>query len=504
MKTFCRFAIALLLVSFSATHVFAQFRIDIRALGAVGDSLTYNTTAIQKAIDSVSGRGGGEVLIDSGTYLSGTLVFKSNVTLRITPGTVLLAPSNDSAYTNHPYNVRTWMDTYTTQSFIFAEDVDSIRITGGGEIHFNGGDLSFLSMSVKSRPNGIRINGCTNVKIDSIKLVTAPQWMLHIMLSHNVRIHDVVLINWGFGSNDGMDIDCCTDVIVENCNVDTNDDPICVKTHSEAICRDVIVRKCTLATYERPVKVGNESLGPLVNIHFEDITVNASALGIGFMPFSAIYLSIADGGSADSIYFERIKINCPYQTGIFVRLCKRDNDYHQGAPPKPVQYLRNVVIRDVLVNSDSTIPCSITGLPGHPVENVLLQNIAMHVKGTGVLYNHPLAEDSTIRPESNLWIDSLPAYGMYVRHARNVTFDCYTVIADSADARPKYAMEDTAGIAITNEGCSPYNAINESQMLDDVNLYPNPSTYPSFTLSHLSSLCRLGCLMWLANWCTKV
>jgi polygalacturonase len=122
------FIVLLVLLSHIA---FGQITIDVRSLGAVGDSATLNTTAIQQAIDNVSQAGGGTVLIDSGIYSSSTIILKSNVTLRITPGTKLKAPANDAAYPYIAYNTPSWPTyQYTQQSLIFAEQASNIRITG--------------------------------------------------------------------------------------------------------------------------------------------------------------------------------------------------------------------------------------------------------------------------------------------------------------------------------------------------------------------------------------
>jgi len=446
-----------------AQTTFAQLKINIKSLGAVGDSVTLNTTIIQKAIDSCTNNGGGEVIVADGIYLTSTIRLKSNVTLRINADATLLAPATNNAYPDIAYNTPSWSDTYTKKSLIFAEGASNIRITGAGTIKCRGLNFGYLSTTKNLRPFGVRIHDCNNVKIDSVKFETCPQWMLHLMDCNGVHIHHLNIYNHGLGSNDGINIDGGSNVLIEDCNIDSNDDPIVIKTHSEVPCQNVLVQNCTIATFERAVKVGNESLGLMKNITFRNIVVNKSAFNINFLPQTGIYLAVADGGAADSIVFDNIKFNTPYQTPIFVRLCKRNLDYRPNPPAKPVQYLRNVIIKNVLAESGSTIPCSITGIPGYQVENILLENITIKAPGGGKLYNITLPERETQRPENDIWGDSLPAYGMYVRHAKNITFNCFVVNNDSADARPKYYFEDTASIKALNENCTAYNSIFEAQ-----------------------------------------
>jgi hypothetical protein len=440
----------------------------------VGNNSTVNTTFIQQAIDSVSNNGGGEVVINSGTYLSSTIRLKSNVTLRVTPGTTLKAVPNYADFPDNPFNVRSWNDTYTVRCFIFAEDASNIRITGGGTIDGNGTSFGYLSVTAKQRPHCLRIHAVDSLTIDSISLRQAPQWMAVLFDCSNVYLNHVTVYNQCFGMNDGIDIDCCRNVLVENTNVDTNDDPMPVKTHSEKICRDVLIRNCTFATYERAVKVGNESLGPFVNIRFQDITVNQSSFGGGILsPQTPIYCAVTDGGSMDSIYFERIRCNAPSQTPIFIRLSLRGNQY-DTSNVAVCKFLRNVWLRDITATANSTIPCSITGIPGFPVENIHFENVMITEPGNGPLTTGNVPEKIDSRPENDIWGDSLPPFGLYVRHVNGLTLDSFCVYHALPEARPLYYFEDTANIRMLN-ACSVVNGISETSA-SSFQLYPNPAT----------------------------
>ena len=454
-------------------HSFSQLVIDVRSMGAFGDNSHVNTTAIQRAIDTVYARGGGEVLITNGTYVSSTIILKSNVTLRIDSGTVLIAMPNDADYPNIPYDKRSWNDTYTQHSLIFAENANNIRITGGGTIDGNGLQLAYLSISKNLRPFGLRIHACNGVIIDSITLRQAPQWMGHLYSCNNVHINHVTIYNQCLGSNDGIDIDGCRNVLAENCNFDTNDDPMPIKTESLDTCRDVLVRNCTFATYERAVKVGNESFGPLINIRFDSITVNQSSFALPEIPLNAIYCAIADGGSADSIYISHIRINTPTQTAIFIKLCQRDFQY-DTIPPPVAKYLRNVWISDIIAKDSTTIPCSVTGIPGHPVENIHLNNIHITVPGNGPIGSTNIPELISTRPECNIWADSLPAYGLYVRHVNGLTLDSFCINKLVPDVRPIFYFEDTTNIPQIIP-CSSYTVGLQDRPTNEIKIFPNPA-----------------------------
>lgn len=471
---------------------FAQLNIDVTTLGA-NTSLGDNAPYIQKAIDSVSNNGGGEVIINGGTFTSNTLILKSNVTLRVTPGTKLLALPVDT-FPDIPYNIRSWMDTYTDKSLLFAEDATNIRITGGGTIDGNGTQTVYLldSTDVKRRPFGMRIHGVNNFVVDSITLRQAPQWWGSIDSCQNVHLNAITVYNQGFSSNDGIDISSSTNVLVENSTFDTDDDPLPIKTESRAICRDVMVRNCQMATFERAVKVGCETLGPLVNIHFQDITVVPSSntvVGAVEVPWNVMYISVADGGSMDSIYFERINVQAKSQTSLFIRLCNRGFSY-DGTHPGPF-YLRNVWVNDVTATQSTTIPNSITGIPGFPVQNINIHNVVLTVPGGGAPGYDSIGEQIATRPEFQIWGDSLPAYGLYTRHASNVNLDSFCVILQKYDQRPEFYYSDTANMTYTSP-CSSADVSGIQNIVSSgtgISFYPNPAK-DQLTIQNIPAECE--------------
>ena len=466
-----------LLYLFTFSAAFSQINIDVTAVGA-STSRSDNSSYIQQAIDSVANNGGGEVIINGGSFTSNTIILKSNVTLRVTTGSTLLAiPTN--TFPHIVYNIPSWMDTYADQSLIFAEDAHNIRITGGGTIDGNGTQLVYLQVSnIHKRPMGMRFHGVNSLQIDSINLRQAPQWIASIDSCQHLHIFNVNVYNQGFSQNDGIDISCCTDVLVENSTFDTGDDPLPIKTEGRSICRDVMVRNCTFATFERAVKVGCETLGPIVNVHFQDITVVPSAntvVGAVSVPFNMMYIGVADGGSIDSVYFQNINGSAARSyTSLFIRLCDRGFSY-DGTHPGPF-YLRNVFIDNVVATQTSAIPNSITGIPGFPVQNINVHNVVLTVPGGGALGYDSIGEQIATRPEYNIWGDSLPAYGLFVRHANNVNLDSFCIILQSHDQRPEFYEVDTASMTYTSP-CSSAdpNGIKNGPNSSGISFYPNPA-----------------------------
>ena len=471
-KQFRFISFAFLFLVSAYTH--AQLTINIADLGAVGNGISLNTTIIQKAIDSVSALGGGTVLISGGKFLSSTIVLKSNVTLRINAGDTLLAVSTNADYPDYPYSTPSWNDTYTRKSLIFAQGASNIRITGGGMINCSGLSSTYLSISKNYRPFGVRINDCVGVQIDSVYFLTSPQWMIHVSKSKDVVIRGIDIYNHGFGSNDGIDIDACENVLIEDNNIDSNDDPIAIKTHSEVVCRNVLVQNCTVATFERGVKVGNESQGPLRNIRFQNITIKKSKFGLTVLPQTAIYVAVADGGDADSILFDNINVLTPYQTAIFIRLCDRGLNYNAGQPKPPVKFLRNVTIQNVTAEAGSNIPISITGIPNYLAENITLRNVFITVPGAGTATTGNIPELETRRPENDIWGDSLPAYGLYLRHVKDIYLDSFCVTTKLPDVRPFLVSFNASNV----QGDNCTNVISGVKNMDaalSTIIFPNPA-----------------------------
>jgi hypothetical protein len=249
-----------------------------------------------------------------------------------------------------------------------------------------------------------------------------------------------------------------------------------------------------MATFERAVKVGCETLGPLVNIHFQDITVVPSSntvVGAVEVPWNVMYIAVADGGSMDSIYFERINVQAKSQTSLFIRLCNRGFSY-DGTEPGPF-YLRNVFIDNVTATQTSTIPNSITGIPGFPVQNINIHNVVLTVPGGGAPGYDSIGEQISTRPEFEIWGDSLPAWGLYVRHAEGVNLDSFCVLLQSHDQRAEYYESDTANMTLVSPCSSPDvspSGINTIPATGTgINFYPNPAK-DQLTIQHIPAACE--------------
>lgn len=412
----------------------------ITDFGAVGNGSTDNTTAIQLAIENCHASGGGRVLVEGGDFVTSTIELKSNVELHVAAGARLLGSTSLSSYPEIDSPVPTVMNE-SKRALIHAVDADNIAIRGSGKI--DGRGSNFIGQD--GRPFALRLISCTNVIIEDIELRNSGFWMMHNLNLDTVTIRNVTIYNHGNSNNDGLSLDGCRNVVIENCTVDSNNDPLVLKATGHVTCENVVARNCTLATWKRAIKIGTETLGHFRNIHLHDLTVQWSSLALPPIIGVAdcgINLAIVDGGSMENVLVENVTIES-VRTAIFIRLGNRANSL-PGEPDPEVGTLRNVTLRNITATVRSNITSSITGVPGHYAEDITLQNIQITFPGgepqvpNGVI----VPENEGDKPENFMFGEYLPAHGLFVRHVSNLVLEDVCFTWQSADLRPAIYYQD--------------------------------------------------------------
>ncbi len=411
---------------------------DIIQFGAVPDGKTLCTEAIQKAIDDRFARGGGTVVIPPGRFLTGTLVLKSRVHLWLEPGAVILGSTRLSDFPEKRPAFRSFTDTYTDKSLIYAENADNISIGGHGII--DGQGKSFKGpYPYKIRPYLIRIISCRDVSVTDIELRDSPMWVQHYLdcdrvLIRGVRVHSQVNNN-----NDGIDIDCCNRVRISDCEIVSGDDAIVIKSTADRPCRNVTITNCSLSTHCSALKLGTESNGG-----FEDITVSNCV--IYDTRLAGIAVEMVDGGLLDRVAFSNITMN-RVGAPIFVRLGDRARPFIENGPTPGKGRLRNVSISGVLASQCGPIGCAISGIPGHNIENVAIENVRLEFQGGGKKREDEIPEFPEKYPELTMF-GKLPAYGFYCRHVKGIRFRGVDVSLAKPDERPAMICQDVTGLEL--------------------------------------------------------
>lgn len=433
-----------------------QGRYFVTDFGAVGDGETVNTQEIQSAIDACA-KSGGKVVIPPGTFVSGTLFMKDNVTLYLTEGSVLLGSPHLKDYPEMSPKARSYTDKYVSRSLLYGENLKNIGISGPGTIDGNGHSPAFQEKGYtnRTRPYLIRFIRCSDIRINDVLLTRSAMWMQHYFECDHLYMHGVRVYNHGNRNNDAVDLDGCSHVVLSDCFFDTDDDGITFKSTSPKIAENITVTNCVVSSHCNAIKMGTESTGGFRNIAVSNCVITPSENeGIVFGRkdgLSGIALELVDGGVYESVTISNISIK-RVNTPLFVRLGNRARPYKENIPKPPMGTMNSIIISNVTAESSTLIASSITGLPGHPVRDITLDNILLVSPGGG-------KSEDTIReipevpenyPESSMFGDTLPAYGLYVRHAENILLDNVRLTTRTNDERPAVVIDDADGVDIRN------------------------------------------------------
>lgn len=421
--------------------------------GAVPDGQTLCTASIQKAIDECAANGGGVVRLSGGKFLSGTIFMKSNVTLEIAEGSTLLGSTNLEDYPVTVAAYRSYTDKYTNKSLIYGENLENIGITGKGT--FDGQGKHFEGAH-KVRPFGIRLIKCTQVTVEDLTLRNSAMWMQHYLACDDVTIRNITVWNHCNKNNDGIDIDGCHNVLIENCIIDSDDDGICFKSTAGRSCEKITVRNCTVSSHSNAIKCGTESSGGFKDIKISNITIKPSTAKTKIYGrpagLAGIALEIVDGGVMDQVTISDIEIQGT-TAPIFVRLGDRGRRYKKDMPRPGVGSLRNVTISNIKASTDSAMGCAIAGLKDHPIENLVLKNLNISFPGGGEEGDRTMSFDEKrgAYPECTMFAARLPAYGLYCWNVKGLKLENVKLTTKEPDARDAIVLENVSDAIINGK-----------------------------------------------------
>ncbi|MEO6993840.1 MAG: glycosyl hydrolase family 28 protein, partial [Lacunisphaera sp.] len=289
----------------SPTPVAITGRIDAQARGVVADGKTSNTGRINSLIAELSGAGGGTLTFTRGTYLTGTVVLLSNVTLQLDAGATILGSTAIADYPENAPPHPTSRLEYGRYALISAIGQHDVAIRGQGRIYGQGDNPNFTKKDLLARgwsandaylkrPFGLSFIGCQRVKVEDIKLENIAFWCEGYLDCDDVAVRGVTVDSKKHDyNNDGIDLDGCRNVRVSDCYFFVGDDAICLKA-SYRDCENITVTNCTASSLANGVKFGTAS-----NFGFKNIAVSNIVLdGINA---AGIALEIVDGGTLDGV-----------------------------------------------------------------------------------------------------------------------------------------------------------------------------------------------------------
>ncbi len=419
---------------------------DARTYGATGNGTTKDTTAIQNAINACAGTGG-SVLLTSGTYLSGTLTLKSNMTLFIDPSATLLGSASAADYpTQTPATGNTQLHN-CQRALLYANNVTQLKVDGGGALDGQGDSFGG---SEATRPMLFWSVLSNNVTVQNLYFKKGAVWSLVNMESDQVLINNINLQSNNI-THDGIDVVDGADVIVQNCAVSAGDDAMCLKTGvrrgiDTMIVKDSVFRGDSTSGGSNGIKFGTATYGGFYNITLQDCYVKE-------VQYAAMALESRQGADVDGVAFRRIDF-ANAGSAFFVYLAQQDTTHPIGDVPK-LGSMNNVSFTDI--NGWTTFwgnsPHQAALITGHifnsvtyKITNLSFTRAAIAFEGgrTTVPGNPPEATPNQY-PESNMFGD-LPPWAYYLRHVNGVTFTSCASTLINSDVRQKLVTSDVAGL----------------------------------------------------------
>ncbi|MGC8846344.1 MAG: glycoside hydrolase family 28 protein [Candidatus Hydrogenedens sp.] len=419
-----------------------EFATSILNFGAIGDGKTLNTQFIQNAINTVSGQGGGVVLIPAGRFLTGTIVLKNGVFLYLSPGSVLISSTNIEDFPEMIPEYRSYTDNYSQRSLIFAEKQKNIGIVGYGKIYGQGEQFKEDENRIyKFRPYLVRFVECKDVNLEGITFENGAMWTIHLLANENVHCSNIKINSRCNRNNDGIDIDSCENVIVSDCHIVSGDDSIVLKSTSPKPCKNITITNCILSSLCNALKMGTESNGGFQNISISNCTIYDTRI-------SGVTIQTVDGGTTENIVVNNISMK-NVSNPIFIRLGNRVRPCCPEKPVTSVGTMKKIILTNIIATGADSIGCPISGLPSHYIEEITFRDINLSFQGEVENQIDIPEEKEDAYPEYRMF-GTLPAYGFFIRHVKNIIMENITIHKDDKDIRPSLFLTDVQTPIISN------------------------------------------------------
>lgn len=419
--------------------------VNLKDFGAVSGGQVLNSDAFAAAIDAVTQKGGGKVIIPAGIWLTGPIILKSNLELYTEPGALVVFSTNKDLYPVIQSSFE-GLNTWRCISPIYGKGIENVAFTGSGVWDGSGDAWRFVKRSKMTdsqwkklvasggitnekntewypsvqfrdamkntdqnvridlktkeefetirdflRPVMVKIETSRRIKFDGPTFQNSPAWCIHPLMVEDLTVKNITVRNpWYSQNGDGIDIESCKNVIVENCNFDVGDDAICIKSGKDddgrkrdVPCENLVIRKNIVYHGHGGVTVGSEMSGGVRNMHVSNCTFIGTDVGLRFKS------NRGRGGVVENIYISDIRmINIPthaisfdlYYGGQSVSEMLESGKGNNVAKPEPVTeetpQFKNISIKNVELKG-ALQAVFLQGLPEMNLENIKLTDMKL-------------------------------------------------------------------------------------------------------------------------------
>jgi len=381
----------------------------------------------------------------------GTFLINSNSRIVIKSGVKITGEYNVDAYYKDDSLFWDNCDNELGRSLFFANGKENIEILGEDGHLINGkGELWTGKEERKHRPSLIRLVNCKNVTLKNLNLANSACWCIHLQNCDNVIVDGLVVKSSCNHNNDGIDIDCCRNIVVKNCNFETGDDSVVVKATKNILSHNVFVQNCKIKSLGAGFKIGTETVGDISDVIFSDCEIIDSEGG-------SIKLITTDGSNISNVLIRNVDVL--NGTGpLFIANGNRMRKYYDGHTREGAGKIKNVKVQNLSANvyaREDPYACDgrgvvlITGTNENSIDNVELVDCKFLLPGgeNDCEKNYNVKELGTEYPEYYT-LGSTPAYGAYVRHAKNVKFANVKFALKNYDVRKSIHTEDVENLTV--------------------------------------------------------
>jgi len=451
---------------------------NVQEFGAVADGITLNSEAVQKAIDECS-KVGGKVFFPKGEYVLSTVFLKSNVTIELDEGAVILGSLDFYDYRpDEKLDYPLYQDashSFFECSMFVGLGVENIRFVGKGKVDMRSvWDEDNVRNIVHRGAKCIALKNCKNVEIRDWDIRHVTDLAVYFAGCENVEVADLFLKVY----IDGVSPDNSKNVKIHDCDIEAGDDGIVFKSSYTLnridICKNIRVWNCKIKSRCSAIKFGTETNGGFEDICIEDIEIRDTR-------FTGIAIESVDGAVLDGITIRNVRmqnVGAPLFVHVGMRM--------RGPEGRELGWIRNVTLENITavgpyepyeiiawnyasfiandvyqepwkVNFSYTdsnltkddpwqITSNICGLKDRPLQNIVLRNVHLELDGGVQSFNPIVPEIPKPYPEVNTYGRTLPAKGIYFRHIEGLTLDNVTIKVYRSDVREDFVFDNVKGL----------------------------------------------------------